>query len=88
MAEDEIVDIEDLEETVEDVEEGVGYPPPRPQEHRKRDACLCNTRIDELSTPPKRIFLALYKEHGHHLPKDKVNHLKELLQQLYAMSPE
>ncbi|RZC42646.1 uncharacterized protein BDFB_012180, partial [Asbolus verrucosus] len=56
----------------------------------KKKTCnfQCNTRIDELATPHKRMFLALWNEHAHHLPSEKVKHLKQLLQQLYAMTPE
>ncbi|XP_044255057.1 uncharacterized protein LOC123005396 [Tribolium madens] len=77
---------EEEEDIPEDVEEGAGYPPPPPQPPKNKT--WCNTRIDELSTPNKRIFLALWNEHAYHLPKEKVKNLKELLQQLYAMSPE
>lgn len=57
----------------------------RPESEKKKP---CNQRIDELSTPNKRIFLALWNEHAHHLPKEKVHHLKQILQESYAMSPE
>ncbi|XP_068906801.1 uncharacterized protein [Tenebrio molitor] len=77
---------ETADEMHEDEEEGSEFPPKRNDERRK--PCCKTSRLDELSTPNKRIFLALWNEHAYHLPKDKVKHLKQLLQQLYAMSPE
>lgn len=47
----------------------------------------CNPRIDDLSQPNKRIFLALWNEHAYHLPEDKLENLKNTLKQLFAMSP-
>jgi hypothetical protein len=77
---------ETADEMHEDEEEGSEFPTKRNDERRK--PCCKTSRLDELSTPNKRIFLALWNEHAYHLPKDKVKHLKQLLQQLYAMSPE
>ncbi|CAG9764414.1 unnamed protein product [Ceutorhynchus assimilis] len=48
----------------------------------------CHSRIDELATPSRRLILALYQEHAAHLPKDKVEKVKEMLQELYAMTPD
>ncbi|KAJ8947857.1 hypothetical protein NQ318_010003 [Aromia moschata] len=48
----------------------------------------CRTRIDKLATPNRRIILALYQEHAYHLPRDKVEKIKQYLQELYAMTPE
>ncbi|KAL1501185.1 hypothetical protein ABEB36_006563 [Hypothenemus hampei] len=48
----------------------------------------CRSRIDQLAIPSRRLILALYQEHSEHLPKEKVEKLKVLLQELYAMTPE
>lgn len=48
----------------------------------------CRTRVDFLSTPNRRLILDLYQKHAYHLSKDKVEKIKELLQELYAMTPE
>lgn len=48
----------------------------------------CRPRIDVLATPNKRLILALYQDHAHHLPREKIEKTKQLLQELYAMTPE
>nr|CAH7736696.1 unnamed protein product [Callosobruchus chinensis] len=48
----------------------------------------CRTRIDFLATPNRRLILALYQNHAYHFPKEKVEKIKDNLQQLYAMTPE
>lgn len=48
----------------------------------------CRSRIDQLAIPSRRLILALYQDHRHHLEKDKVDKIKVLLQELYAMTPE
>lgn len=48
----------------------------------------CRPRIDILSTPNRRLILDLYQKHAYHLSKEKVEKIKELLQELYAMTPE
>lgn len=58
-----------------------------PQKHQPSIVRKCNSRIDDLSQPNKRIFISLWNEHGHHLPKDKSENLKNILKQMFAMSP-
>lgn len=48
----------------------------------------CSPRIDILATPNRRLILDLYQQHAYHLSREKVEKLKELLQELYAMTPE
>lgn len=60
----------------------------QPNQQYVKELKRCNIRIDELSTPNKRMFLALWNEHAHHLPSEKLDTLKQLLQQFYAMTPE
>lgn len=48
----------------------------------------CRSRIDQLAVPNRRLILALYQNHADHLPKEKVEKIKALLQELYAMTPE
>ncbi|XP_030766615.1 uncharacterized protein LOC115890505 [Sitophilus oryzae] len=48
----------------------------------------CRPRIDQLAIPSRRLILALYQDHGYHLPREKVEKIKILLQELYAMTPE
>lgn len=48
----------------------------------------CRSRIDQLAIPNRRLILALYQNHADHLPKEKVEKIKALLQELYAMTPE
>ncbi|CAH1978995.1 unnamed protein product [Acanthoscelides obtectus] len=55
---------------------------------RQKPGTKCRTRIDVLATPNRRLILALYQNHAHHFPKERVEKLKEMLQQLYAMTPE
>ncbi|KAJ8927774.1 hypothetical protein NQ314_019723 [Rhamnusium bicolor] len=55
---------------------------------RKKDDKTCRTRFDKLATPKKRFVLALYQNHAYHLPRDKLEKLKQFLQELYAMTPE
>lgn len=46
------------------------------------------SRIDELAIPNRRLILALYQQHANHLPKDKLEKIKDVLRELYAMTPE
>lgn len=48
----------------------------------------CRTRFDVLSIPNRRLILELYQKHAYHLSREKVEKIKELLQELYAMTPE
>ncbi|XP_060533537.1 uncharacterized protein LOC132706294 [Cylas formicarius] len=48
----------------------------------------CRPRIDYLALPNRRLILALYKDHAHHLPREKLENVEQLLQELYAMTPE
>ncbi|VEN59762.1 unnamed protein product [Callosobruchus maculatus] len=54
----------------------------------QRTKTKCRTRIDVLATPNRRLILALYQNHAYHFPKEKVEKIKDNLQQLYAMTPE
>lgn len=78
MAEDE-ADLEDLRSNER-----------RPQKAQKSSPQnqKCRSRIDELAIPSRRLILALYQSHAEHLPKEKVEKIKALLQELYAMTPE
>lgn len=48
----------------------------------------CNSRIEELAKPSKRFVLALWQEHSHHFPKERNDNIKQLLEELYALTPE
>lgn len=58
------------------------------QTRRRSNSPPCRTRVDVLSTPNRRLILDLYQKHAYHLSKEKVEKIKELLQELYAMTPE
>lgn len=60
----------------------------RLRQDRKKNSPKCRTRVDTLATPNRRLILDLYQRHAYHLSKDKVEKIKELLQELYAMTPE
>ncbi|XP_057657846.1 uncharacterized protein LOC130894849 [Diorhabda carinulata] len=49
---------------------------------------VCRTRTDTLATPSKRLILALYKDHAYHLSRERVELIKQKLQEMYAMTPE
>ncbi|XP_050294200.1 uncharacterized protein LOC126734557 [Anthonomus grandis grandis] len=48
----------------------------------------CRPRIEVLAIPNRRLILSLYQNHAYHFPRDKVEKIKILLQELYAMTPE
>lgn len=48
----------------------------------------CNARIDELAKPNKRLLAAVWESYGDSFSTDRREAVKELLQELYAMSPE
>ncbi|KAG5882207.1 hypothetical protein JTB14_024719 [Gonioctena quinquepunctata] len=61
------------------------------QEHRKTEKAnraTCRPRIDQLATPNRRLILNLYQDYANLFPKDKVERIKQKLQELYAMTPE
>lgn len=61
----------------------------RKRRYQKRTSSPpCRTRFDVLSTPNRRLILDLYQKHAYHLSQEKVERIKELLQELYAMTPE
>lgn len=47
-----------------------------------------SSRFDELSTPNKRIMLALWDDHGHLFNEERRRAMKLRLEELYAMTPE
>ncbi|XP_072389964.1 uncharacterized protein [Diabrotica undecimpunctata] len=53
-----------------------------------RGKITCRTRIDTLSSPGKRAILELYQKHAYHFPRERVELIKQRLQELYAMTPE
>ncbi|KAF7277983.1 hypothetical protein GWI33_008980 [Rhynchophorus ferrugineus] len=69
---------------------GRSKPRQRPTKQRKQEKKnkYCRPRIDQLAIPNRRLILALYQDHASHLPREKANKIKMLLQELYAMSPE
>lgn len=60
----------------------------QPRSTKNQQNPKCRSRIDQLAIPNRRLILALYQNHADHLPKDKVEKIKTLLQELYAMTPE
>ncbi|ENN71505.1 hypothetical protein HUJ04_013269 [Dendroctonus ponderosae] len=82
MAEDE-ADLEDLIASEPKTRKVRKPQHPSPPQNEK-----CRSRIDQLAIPSRRLILALYQNHSDHLPKEKVEKIKALLQELYAMTPE
>lgn len=78
----------DKQDDEETVKEKIKTAVRRRHERQRENSPSCRTRIDVLSTPNRRLILDLYQRHAYHLSREKVVKIKELLQELYAMTPE
>lgn len=93
MAEENEVADEELtrknDENDEDtVKERINNEDRKRQQRKRPNYPLCRARFDVLSTPNRRLILDLYQRHAYHLSREKVENIKVLLQELYAMTPE